>query len=224
MSPFAMVYDRNIPYIYRTSQICIPSLSRTRTHDLHTSAHTGRADTNSPNNNYACGRAVAPQRSARRRCGAWPPVVRHYSRPAYRGPRLGSHTRRKDGQAKREKTETTSAGACRPRPMRLGVGAGDIHTYMHVYMIHVHICISDRPCSLYIQARSAWWGLEQAKMLEGLGSGSTDHAGDEGDTAKDAAKTKMWADVIRSQPASAFSRVQVSDVCVRVCVCACVRV
>ena len=87
-------------------------------------------------------------------------------------------------------------------------------------MIHVHICISDRPCSLYIQARSAWWGLEQAKMLEGLGSGSTDHAGDEGDTAKDAAKTKMWADVIRSQPASAFSRVQVSDVCVRVCVCA----
>ena len=57
-------------------------------------------------------------------------------------------------------------------------------------------------------------------MLEGLGStASTDHAGDEGDTAKDAAKTKTWADVIRSQPASAFSRVQVSGVCVRVCVC-----
>ena len=89
-------------------------------------------------------------------------------------------------------------------------------------MMHVHIYISDIQLTVTfcIQTRSAWWALERAKVLEvsleGLGSGSTGHTGDEGDTAKDAEKAKTWADVIRTQPASAFSRVQVSDVCVRV--------
>ena len=129
--------------IYRTSQICILSLSlsRTHTHDMHASIHSGRADPNSPNNDCACGRAVAPQTSARRRCGAWPPVVGRYSRPAcsHRGPRPGSHTRRQDGREKTEK-EKMPAGPGRPRPMRLFVGAGSlcVHACMHTY-IHTYI-------------------------------------------------------------------------------------